>query len=266
MSDPRATPDPDLMTQHTKMRVGVPIADLNRHAGFKRDRQVLLGETVTVLNQSAGQSYVITEKDKYVGYINSAALVSDHQVTHRINARASHSYTEPDMKSPNLFELSHGCLLEVFEQTPKFAKTKYGYIPLQHICPINAPAIDFVEVAKLFLGTPYLWGGNSHTGIDCSGLVQASLTACNIPCPGDSDQQEAELGRLLAPNTSIEKGDLFFWKGHIAIAADAQTLIHANAFHMACVYEPIGEAITRISKQGDGDVTAHKRLWLNRPT
>lgn len=258
--DPRTTPDPSLMTQRTNMRVGVPVADLNRHAGYKRDRQVLMGEGVTVLNQSKNQSYVITHKDSYVGYINSNALIPDHQVTHRIKVRASHTYTDPDMKSPNLLELSHGCLLEARSLSPKFAETNHGFVPIQHICPIEMRASDFVEVAKLFLGTPYLWGGNSQTGIDCSGLVQASLTACNIPCPGDSDQQEAELGHLLAPNSPVEKGDLFFWKGHIAIAADEQTLIHANAFHMACVYEPIEKAIARISEQGDGDVTAHKRL------
>ena len=260
MTDPRSTPNPDLVTERTLARVCVPVANLNRIAGAHRDRQVLFGERVTILGRKDPYCYVVTEKDGYVGYLNHTTLGGDDKVTHRINALASHTYTDPDMKSPDLMGISHGSLINVTEQSVKFAKTRLGYIPIQHLCPIEKNDNDFVEVAKIFLGTPYLWGGNSNTGIDCSGLVQAALTTCGIPCPGDSDQQQAQLGQHLEANAPIQKGDLLFWKGHVAIAADAETLIHANAFHMACTYEPITEAVKRISVQGDGYVTAHKRL------
>jgi cell wall-associated NlpC family hydrolase len=260
MADPRTTPNPDLITERTHARVCVPIADLNRFAGAKRDRQVLLGERVTILGRTDTHYYVVTGKDDYVGYLDHTALGVDHKVTHRISTLASHIYTEANMKSPDIMALSHGSLVNVTEDFTNFSKTEQGYIPTQHLHPIDHAEDDFVEVAKLFLGTPYLWGGNSNTGVDCSGLVQAALTACGLKCPGDSDQQQAQLGHHLEPKSPIQKGDLFFWKGHIAIAADTNTLIHANAYHMACAYEPIDAAIARISAQGDGDLTAHKRL------
>lgn len=219
-----------------------------------------MGERVTILGRANEQCYIIAEKDDYVGFLHASALTIDHAVTHRINVLASHAYSEPNMKSPDLKSLSHGARINVIDTSKKFAKTAHGFVPEQHICPIDQNDDDFVEVAKLFLGTPYLWGGNSNLGIDCSGLVQAALTACGIPCLGDSDQQEAQLGQLLQPQTPAQKGDLFFWKGHVAIAADEKTLIHANAYQMACVYEPINDAIARITAQGDGYITAHKRL------
>jgi cell wall-associated NlpC family hydrolase len=86
------------------------------------------------------------------------------------------------------------------------------------------------------------------------------LHACGLPCPGDSDQQEAILGDTLPPNTPAQRGDLFFWKGHVALAVSDTTLIHANVFHMAVAYENISDAITRIAAQGDGPVTRHARL------
>ena len=150
------------------------------------------------------------------------------------------------MKSADRISLSHGSLVRVTEETEKFAKTEYGYIPKQHLCKVEDRDTAYVETAKLFLGTPYLWGGNSNTGIDCSGLVQAALTASGIPCPGDSDQQEKQLGKTVSSNSRMESGDLIFWKGHIALAVDANTLIRANAFHTACAYEPLHAAIKRI--------------------
>jgi cell wall-associated NlpC family hydrolase len=181
-------------------------------------------------------------------------------IAHRICAAATHSYTDANMKSADLMTLHHGSLIDVTNIGEKFAQTAHGFVPVQHLALAELPETDIIAVAKLYLGTPYLWGGNSRAGIDCSGLVQAALTACAHPCPGDSDQQQDHLGVTLPPNTSPQKGDLFFWKGHVALAADSETLIHANAHHMSVALEPIGAAIARIQTQGDGPVIAHKRL------
>ncbi|MGB1209466.1 MAG: C40 family peptidase, partial [Paracoccaceae bacterium] len=146
----------------------------------------------------------------------------------------------------------------------RFAQTSLGHIPTQHLAPLPHAFPDPAAVAELFLGTPYLWGGNSRWGIDCSGLVQAAFLACGIPCPGDSDQQQAALGPRLPPQTPKQRGDLLFWRGHVAWVVDAQTLLHANAHHMAVAHEPIETAILRIAAQGDGPMTAHIRPEVPR--
>ena len=126
--------------------------------------------------------------------------------------------------------------------------------------PLDRPFSDPVTIAQLFFGTPYLWGGNSGLGIDCSGLVQAALRACAVPCPGDSDMQLDDLGAEIPAGASLARGDLMFWKGHVGMMVDADVMLHANAHHMATAYEPIADATLRIKAQGDGDVIGRKRL------
>jgi cell wall-associated NlpC family hydrolase len=121
---------------------------------------------------------------------------------------------------------------------------------------------DLVVVAERFLHVPYLWGGKTSLGLDCSGLVQVALTACGVPCPRDSNMQEAALGVTLSPAralSDLRRGDLLFWKGHVAIARDRDTLIHANAFHMAVAIEPIDEAVARIKAAGS-ELSGVRRL------
>jgi cell wall-associated NlpC family hydrolase len=133
-----------------------------------------------------------------------------------------------------------------------------GYLPARHLAPLDRVEPDFVAVAERFLGTPYLWGGKTNNGVDCSGLVQVALAACGMPCPRDSDMQERALGAPVALADS-RRGDLLFWKGHVAIVRDAATLLHANAFHMMVAVEPIAEALARIEAAGS-PVTSVKRL------
>lgn len=244
----------------TEAAVSIPVADLLDAPNGKRDRQLLLGWALDVFERREGYAFVRSRRDGYVGYINKEAINSPVQPTHQIVARCTHAYSLPDLKSPEFLSISLGSLVEVTETEGSFAKTSHGYIPIQHIALTNDIAADPVEVAETFLGVPYLWGGNSTFGIDCSGLVQASFLASAIPCPGDSDLQETALGEALQPGTSPKRGDLFFWKGHVAIAVDQHTLIHANAHHMAVAYEPVDQAIQRIEEQGGGPVTSHRRL------
>jgi cell wall-associated NlpC family hydrolase len=124
--------------------------------------------------------------------------------------------------------------------------------------PLDRDASDFVAIAERFLGTPYLWGGKTSFGIDCSGIVQVALTACGIACPRDSIMQEQAFPRSSAPIEKFKRGDLVFWKGHVAIVRDEATLLHANAFHMEVALEPIAEAVARIRVAGS-DVTSVRR-------
>jgi len=257
MSDPRLTPDPALVTGRRAAQVGVSVADLCRRPHGPRDRQVLFGETVTVLNETSGWAYVQAEKDGYCGYVLQNTLTASSAATHRVSVPATHVYTRADLKSPDLLSLSYGSPVAVIAQTKDFAETAQGQIPLVHLAPAQQLQTDPAQVAALFLGTPYLWGGNSCWGIDCSGLVQAALLACGIPCPGDSDQQEATVGKPVSGD--YQRNDLLFWKGHVALVVDAETMIHANAHKMAVSYEPIKDAIKRIEAGGDGPVTAHRR-------
>ena len=135
-----------------------------------------------------------------------------------------------------------------------------GFVPKKHLRPLDRPFADPVNIAQLHFGVPYLWGGNSTRGIDCSGLVQASYHACGHLCAGDSDMQSNGLGVALAEGAALQRGDLIFWEGHVAMMVDAETMIHANAHHMAGVYEGLAQATLRIKAQGDGDITARRRV------
>jgi len=257
MNDRRLTPDPALVSQQTPAQITAPLTDLRRHPDGPRDRQLIYGDHVTVLGTAGGWSYVQASKDDYCGHVGTNDLGPQLAPTHRVVAPATHAYTAPDLKSPDRISLTFGSTLAVFGLSDGFAQTALGHIPLQHLRPVADTTSDPAAIAALFLGTPYLWGGNSRWGIDCSGLVQAALLACGIPCPGDSDMQHT-LGQ--AATAPYRRNDLLFWKGHVALVVDPDTLIHANAGSMSTTLEPIADAIARIATNGDGPVTAHRRL------
>lgn len=242
-------------------RIGSDLADLLDSPGGRRERQLLHGETVTVYEERDGWAFAEAARDGYVGYLPVAALAAPAEATHFVCVPASHLYTAPDIRRPEAMGLSFGARLRIVSGHGAFHETDSGlFVPRVHIRPVNRPFSDPATVAQLFFGAPYLWGGNSIRGIDCSGLVQAAHLACGIACPGDSDLQEAALGRPLPEDEPLRRGDLLFWRGHVALAVDGETLIHANAHHMAVAYEPAGAAIRRIAAQGGGEVTSRRRL------
>lgn len=239
------------------MSVAVPVADLRAVPDGPRDRQLLLGAVVTVFEDRDGWCFV-QAADGYVGYVLSGHLAVEATPTHFVATAATHAYADEDFKSRDLLHLPFGARVTVTDERKRFLETSYGFVPKKHLRPLDQPMQDPVTVAQLHFGVPYLWGGNSSLGIDCSGLVSAGLRACGIACPADSDMQRDALGAAF--DGAYQRGDLIFWKGHVGLMVDADTLIHANAHHMAVVYEPIQTAILRIAAQGDGEVIAQKRL------
>ncbi len=240
-------------------QVIVPVLDLMRDHCGPRDRQLLYGETVQVRDVKNGWSHVRADKDAYTGHVRSASLGPVQPATHWVSAPATHIYRAADFKSPEKISLSFGSHVTVLSNADDYAETGDGFIPIVHLTPVGTYLHDPLKVAAQFLGTPYLWGGNSRFGLDCSGLVQAAFEACGRPCPADSDQQEQAFGPPLPYATPPQRGDLLFWNGHVAMVQSPDTLLHANAFHMAVSLEPLGAAIARIEAQGDGKVTSHRR-------
>ena len=226
--------------------------------------QALKGERVTVYDRNGeGFAWGQLNSDRYVGWLPDSALTRPGAApTHKVTAIRTFAFPGPSIKLPPAETLPMGAMVTVTREDDTFAVTREGwYLPLQHLAGIGQREPDFVTVAERFVGTPYLWGGKSSFGIDCSGLVQISLNAAGTPCPRDTDMQQDELGRPLdaVESKNLQRGDLIFWKGHVAIARDALTIVHANAYHMATVIEPTSDAIARIKATGL-DVLAIKGL------
>jgi cell wall-associated NlpC family hydrolase len=280
-NDPRLTPArPDLAALHLQGRVQAArfvesekreVADAQ--AALRRtpspdallETQALKGERVAVYETTEeGWCWVQLESDGYVGYMPANALVAPGPApTHKVATLRTLVFPGANIKLPPVEALPFGARVAVSRFQDKFAVTvDGGFIPAIHLVALDRMETDFVAVAQRFLGAPYLWGGKTNDGIDCSGLVQVALTACGMTCPRDADLQEEALGEALDPACvadGLERGDLVFWPGHVAIVHDRDTLLHANAFHMAVAFEPLGAAIARIRASGS-EVRTIRRL------
>ena len=226
--------------------------------------QALKGERVTIYDDDGeGFAWGQLNNDGYVGWLPDRALAKPAAApTHKITALRTFAFPGPSIKLAPAETLVLGALVSVIREDGPFAVTREGwYLPRQHLGGLDRYVEDFVTVAERFVGTPYLWGGKSSLGIDCSGLVQVALNAAGTGCPRDSDMQQDGLGRSLglAESSQLQRGDLIFWKGHVAIVRDADNIVHANAHHMATVIENTSDAIARIKAAGS-EVTAIKRL------
>jgi cell wall-associated NlpC family hydrolase len=217
--------------------------------------EALFGEVVTVYDRKDGWAWGQLESDGYVGYLREGALSNRvAPVTHTVRALGTFIYPEPDIKSPPYLHVSMTAALSIAVEGPVFCRLDDGrYIPSRHVIEGGRHAPDYVAVAERFVGAPYVWGGKTRLGLDCSGLVQVATHAAGRPCPRDSDMQQAEVGSDIAFTEALdtlERGDLVFWKGHVGIMTDAFMLLHANAHHMAVVIEPLHAAASRNTAAG----------------
>jgi cell wall-associated NlpC family hydrolase len=280
MSDPRA-PDPRLTLARPDLadlalqglvaaeryeapkawQVAVPTAALRKaaHPMAEQWDQLLFGEVFHVLEAKDGFAWGQAARDGYVGFVAEDDLAAlGAPATHQVAVPRTYAFAEPSIKARPVGLYSLNALTAIEATEGRFAKGEgTGWFVSVHLAPVGVAAGDYVAVAQGFLGAPYQWGGRESLGLDCSGLVQQALAARGDAVPRDTDMQLGFFPPIAAE--ARRRGDLVFWKGHVAILLDADTILHANAHHMAVAVEPLAEAIARIEAAGGGPVTGWRR-------
>jgi cell wall-associated NlpC family hydrolase len=272
--DKRLTPArPDLAAAHLQGKVeaarfvqGEKCMSLRGHTAMRarpeshcsQETELLCGELFTVYEHKNGWAWGQIGFDGYVGYVHDVSLRPYDEPTHRVTAPSTPVLLRPDIKAAAVNFLPMNAQVQLRHAQGDFFETNAGFVSYRHVAPLNEHAIDFVAVAEGFVHVPYVWGGKTFAGLDCSGLIQTALQAAGIHAPRDTDMQEKALG-LAVERHDVQRGDLVFWKGHVGVMTDKQTLLHANAFHMEVFAEPLGQAIARI-EQSAGPITSIKRL------
>ena len=250
----------------SRQQICLPVAPLHQSPDplSSLDSQLIFGAAVDVYSKEGDWVWVQeVQKDKagYVGYVPKLALAqTSFEPSHGVIVLKAPVFTRPDLKSPIRYILPLNAKLKISQSNEKYLYAEdVGYIHAHHVSKLSDQSGDFTRIAEQHLGLPYIWGGVSTDGLDCSGLVQSSLRAVGRDAPRDSDMQEQALGTTIDPKNGLQRGDLVFWKGHVGILTDSDTLLHANAHHMAVVSEPLNEATQRIEKTA-GSITSIKRM------
>jgi cell wall-associated NlpC family hydrolase len=279
LNDPRVIPArPDLAAAHLKGKLeaaryvegrlrevarGRTALRMEPSGDSRMETELLFGERFTVYETANGWAWGQSALDDYVGYV-AANDLRDVSVEpdHRVTGGSTPLLPAPDFKRAARDLLPMNAKVKVLERDARYVHiAPDGFVFAGHLAPIGDRVTDWVAVAERFRGTPYLWGGKTVAGVDCSGLVQASLEAGGIASPRDADMQEAALGKAVSvPSdcSGLRRGDLVFWKDHVGVMLDGTTLLHANSFYMEAAVEPLADAIHRIAQRGP--VTSVKRL------
>lgn len=228
------------------------------------DTEALFGESVTIYERAGGWAWVQLDRDGYVGYLPETALTAGPApaATHRVAALAAYAYERANARSRPVRALSFGAAVATIAETEDFYEIAGGgFVGKRHVVAAGHVEPDYVATAERFLGAPYLWGGKSAAGIDCSGLVQLALQAAGITCPRDTDMQAAELGGDVAiadDLAGLTRGDIVYWPGHVGLMVDAMRMVHASGTAMSATLEPVAD-VARRSRKGGPIAIAIKR-------
>lgn len=244
------------------MHCAVPGAFLRgrNSAGVPAVSQLLEGETFQMLDVTGPWAWGFCDHDGYVGYIERAALdTGPIAATHRIATPLAPVFSEADIKSPVARNLAIGSRIAGSVEGD-FILVEGGYIHVRHVASIDVPETDWVEVGLRYVGQPYVWGGRGHNGIDCSGLIQVALGQCGHSVPRDSDMQRHGMGELLADDEPLQRGDFVFFPGHVGMMVDSGNMLHANAYSMTTLVEPLADVVARLKPAHDKPVLARRRI------
>ncbi len=238
----------------TNSQVIVPLCDLKNkpNPNAALETQILYGERVKVIKHFKEWSYCKSLEDNYEGWLVTKNLDKCTNLNYKVLKPISHLYSEPNIKSKIISFLYFNSKINVLSKTKNWCSILYDkketFIFRKHIVDINKTYKDWVRLLVMFENTPYLWGGKSVNGIDCSGLVQLSLNFCGIQFPRNANEQCNE---NMYPNIKIDKikkGCLIFWDGHVGVGLNQKDIIHSNAFHLSVKIENFKKASDRIKK------------------